>query len=89
VIAGHDPEILPPRWVSDGPALRVQMMFDQGWQGQMMIDTARSVMQHKRDGAPLSIRYFEKTICAGARTAIEADAVACGDKRSTTFGGDP
>lgn len=59
VIAGHDPNILPTRWVSDGPAMRVQMGLDAGWQRSMMIETARGMMAAKRDGPPFSIRYFE------------------------------
>jgi hypothetical protein len=49
VVAGHDPEFLSPKWISDGPAYRVQMM----------LDTARAVMRKKRDGPPNTIRYFE------------------------------
>lgn len=58
-ISGHDPAFLPPRWVSDGAPVRVQMMLDRGWRGEMMIEIARSVMQQKRDGPPKTIRYFE------------------------------
>lgn len=59
-IAGHDPKFLPPGWMSDGPAMRVQMMLDHGWQRTMMVETARAVMVGKRDGPPTTIRYFEK-----------------------------
>lgn len=59
-IAGHDPEFLPPKWMSEGPAARVQMMLDRGWQPAMMRETAQAVMRHKRDGPPNTIRYFEQ-----------------------------
>jgi hypothetical protein len=58
-IAGHDPGFLPPRWVSDG-AVRAQQMLDQGWDPDMLRETAREVMRAKRDGPPQSIRYFEQ-----------------------------
>lgn len=59
-IAGHDPKFLPPEWISAGPALRTQMMLDRGWSREVMLTTAKAVMGRKRDGAPISIRYFEK-----------------------------
>lgn len=59
VIAGHDPEFLPPKWVSEGPAYRVQMMLDGGWRRDVMLDNARAAMRKKRDGPPLTIKYFE------------------------------
>lgn len=59
-IAGHDIAFLPPRWMCDGPAMRVQMYLDHGWQRPMMIDTAKAIMGRKTDGPPASIRYFEK-----------------------------
>jgi len=61
LIAGHDPKFLPPQWVSAGPAYRVQMMLDQGWNVEIMRETARATMQRKRDGPPITIRYFEKS----------------------------
>lgn len=59
-IAGHDPEFLPPQWVSKGPAHRVQMMLDAGWQIDVMREAAKAAMRNKHDGPPDSIRYFEK-----------------------------
>lgn len=58
-IAGHDPGILPPEWVSDGPALRVQMMLDAGWRVDVMRDTAKAVMRRPRRRQPRRISYFE------------------------------
>lgn len=58
-IAGHDPEFLPPQWVSAGPAMRVQMMLDAGWLVDVMRVAAKAVMGRKRDGPPVTIRYFE------------------------------
>lgn len=59
-IAGHDPEFLPVRWISDGPAIRAQMMLNRGFQPEMMIDVAKSMMHRKPDGKPpWSITYFE------------------------------
>lgn len=60
VICGHDPEFLPPQWVGAGPAVRVQMMLDGGWRVDVMRDAAKATMRKKRDGGPLTIRYFEK-----------------------------
>jgi hypothetical protein len=60
LIAGHDSEFLPPTWISEGPALRLQMMLDRGWQPAMMRETAKAVMSRKRDGPPSTIRYFER-----------------------------
>jgi len=73
VIAGHDLAFLPPRWVSEGPPMRVQMMLDHGWQREMMIDTAKSIMARKTDGPPETIRYFEKPFArAHARQSAPA-----------------
>lgn len=63
-IAGHDLKFLPPRWMSDGPAMRVQMMLDHGWPRDLMIETAKAVMAAKRDGPPLTIKYFERPFAA-------------------------
>lgn len=60
VIAGHDVAFLPPLWISAGPAVRMQMMLDAGWLVSVMRDTAKAMMRGKRDGAPGTIRYFEK-----------------------------
>jgi hypothetical protein len=59
-IAGHDPQFLPPKWVGDGPAYRVQIMFDAGWRVDVMRETAKAMMRTKRDGPPSTVRYFEK-----------------------------
>src|SRR5581483_8444831 len=59
-IAGHDPDCLPPAWVSAGPIYRVQMMLDAGWRIEVMRDAARAVMARKHDGPPSTIRYFER-----------------------------
>ena len=59
-ICGLDPQFLPPQWVSAGPAVRVQLMLDSGWQIPVMREAAKATMRRKRDGAPGSIRYFEK-----------------------------
>ena len=58
-IAGHDPEFLPPKWVSDRPGERVQMMLNSGWLIPVMRDNAIAAMRRKRDGAPHSVKYFE------------------------------
>lgn len=58
-IAGHDPKILPTGWISEGPAMRVQMMLNRGWQRTMMLDVARAMIASKRDGPPRNIKYFE------------------------------
>lgn len=60
VIAGHDPQFLPPNWVGSGPAMRVQMMLDAGWRVEVMRDAAKGAMRRKADGPPSTIRYFEK-----------------------------
>ncbi len=58
-IAGHNPDFLPANWISYGPAMRVQMGLNLGWQRSMMIETAKAVMVSKRDGPPRTIKYFE------------------------------
>jgi hypothetical protein len=59
IIAGHNPEFLPPKWVGDGPAYRVQMMLDLGWRAEIMRENAKAAMRKKRDGPPTTIKYFE------------------------------
>jgi uncharacterized protein YdaU (DUF1376 family) len=62
-IAGHDPDFLPPRWVSDGPAYRIQMMLDAGYQIGTMRDAAKSVMDRRRKAGgdlPVTIRFFDR-----------------------------
>jgi hypothetical protein len=59
-IAGHDPTFLPPRWMSDGPVYRVQLMLDTGWNPDVMREQAKAMMRRKHDGPPSTIRYFEK-----------------------------
>lgn len=59
VIAGHDPQFLPPGWMSDGPAMRVKTWLGWGWQPEMMLDMARAMMRRKNDGPPRTIGYFE------------------------------
>ena len=91
-IAGHDLKFLPPRWMSDGPAMRVQMMIDQGWQREMMIETAQAVMRVKRDGSPATIKYFEKPFAsAHARQSAQPPLpnlnVSTESKHATTDSG--
>lgn len=59
-IAGHDPEFLPPRWVGDGPAYRVQMYLNSGWSIEVMRENAQAAMRRKTDGPPATVKYFEK-----------------------------
>jgi hypothetical protein len=59
-ICGYDLKFLPLSWVSAGPAMYVQIMLDRGWQIAVMRDAARAVVGRKKDGPPVSIRYFEK-----------------------------
>lgn len=62
-IAGHDPEFLPPRWVSDGAPYRIQMMIDAGYLTATMRDAAKSVMDRRRKAGgdlPETIRFFDK-----------------------------
>jgi hypothetical protein len=66
-IAGHDPQFLPPRWLAAGPAARVQLMLDAGWRIETMREAARAAIRRKRDGPPVTIRYFE-TIFAHAHS---------------------
>jgi hypothetical protein len=75
VIAGHDPKFLPPKWVGDGPAYRVQMMLDMGWRRDVMLDTARAVMRKKRDGPPKTIRYFEPIFARAHALALPLTSV--------------
>jgi hypothetical protein len=82
LIAGHDPQFLPPQWVSAGPGYRVQMMLDHGWRIETMRQTARAMMQRKRDGPPVTIRYFEKSFARAH--AQQPPLPAAGSHGSTT-----
>jgi hypothetical protein len=58
-IAGFpDPKAWPAGWCV--APMRVQGMLDRGWQPELMIATAQSVMARKSDGPPETVGYFEK-----------------------------
>lgn len=57
-IAGHDPEFLPPSWVSAGPALLVQLWINQGYHVDTMRAAAKAVMARRRGNGPGSPKYF-------------------------------
>lgn len=56
-----DASFWPPGW-AQAPR-RIQQMLDQGWRAEIMIESASSIMQRKREKqepAPDTISYFEK-----------------------------
>jgi DNA-binding transcriptional regulator YhcF (GntR family) len=60
IICGQDPKFLTPEWISSEPATRAQMWLNAGWRVDVMREQAKLVVRKKRDGAPQSVRYFEK-----------------------------
>jgi uncharacterized protein YdaU (DUF1376 family) len=96
-IAGHDPEFLPPRWVSDGPPYRVQMLLDAGYRVETMREAARAAMRRKRDGddPPQTVRYFDRIFARAHAPQLPLPVVqaaktetAHGENRPHGAGGD-
>jgi hypothetical protein len=60
-VCGYDLAFLPPAWA--GAAIRVNMMLDQGWRPELMLERAKSIVAQRKargEDPPESIRYFEK-----------------------------
>lgn len=60
IIAGIDPLHPPPAWC--GAALHVSKWLREGWPREVIVVSAKTVMAKKRDGPPVSIRFFEHEI---------------------------
>lgn len=60
VAVGHDLKFVPLAWC--GAAARVDAWLKAGWPRPLILETVRTVMAHKRDGPPDSVRYFERAI---------------------------
>lgn len=64
VVAGicglPEPKHWPPGWC--GSPMYVQKWINGGYQREIIISACRAAMASKRDGAPDTIRYFEKAV---------------------------
>jgi hypothetical protein len=60
VVVGHDPKHPPPAWC--GAAMTVSKWLREGWGRDVILVGVRGAMANKRDGPPVSIRYFERAI---------------------------
>jgi len=58
--AGFSKENWPPGWC--GLALQVQKFISEGCPGDLVRDTATSVLKRKRDGPPENFSYFDRPI---------------------------
>jgi uncharacterized protein YdaU (DUF1376 family) len=59
-IAGIDPVHPPPQWC--GAAMHVSKWLREGWTRDVITVAAKTAMAKKRDGPPVSIRFFEHEI---------------------------
>ena len=69
IIAGHSPpKVVPRSWC--GAALRVLRWIDHGWPPEIILMTAKGVMQSRPNEPLASVNYFEQAI---ARAVAEKD----------------
>lgn len=68
-VVGHDLEFVPLAWC--GAAARVDAWLKAGWPRALILETVRTVMAHKRDGPPDSVRYFERAIAKAVASSAK------------------
>ncbi len=74
-VCGHDVSFLPPRWARDGVRV-AQAFLDAGYGRDLMLQEAKLIISHKRDGAPETPSYFDKPFARAYAMSLQPHQVA-------------